>query len=113
MKEIPMTEEQSRIKAEYGLDVTFVTFTDERILEDKQLRELQKSFETVIERNDNKKLILDFVNVKFMTSAFLGLLIRIHKKVCELDGQIQLCNVDPNIRRVFEITQLTKIFDIT
>jgi anti-anti-sigma factor len=113
MKEMPMTEEQSRIKAEYGLDVTFVTFIDEKILEDKQLRELQKSFETVIERNDNKKLILDFINVKFMTSAFLGLLIRIHKKVCELDGQIQLCNVDPNIRRVFEITQLTKIFDIT
>ena len=113
MKEMPMTEEQSRIKAEYGLDVTFVTFTDERILEDKQLRELQKSFEPVIERNDNKKLILDFVNVKFMTSAFLGLLIRIHKKVCELDGHIQICNVDPNIRRVFEITQLTKIFDIT
>lgn len=110
---MPMTEEQSRIKAEYGLDVTFVTFTDERILEDKQLREIQKSFETVIERNDNKKLILDFANVKFMTSAFLGLLIRIHKKVCELGGQIQICNIDPNIRRVFEITQLTKIFDIT
>ena len=113
MKEIPMTEEQSRIKTEYGLDVTFVTFTDERILEEKQLRELKKSFEAVIERNDNKKLILDFVNVKFMTSAFLGLLIRIHKKVCELGGQIQICNIDPNIRRVFEITQLTKIFDIT
>lgn len=113
MKEMPMTEEQSRIKAEYGLDVTFVTFTEERILEDKQLRELQKAFEAVIEKNDNKKLILDFINVKFLTSAFLGLLIRIHKKVRELDGQIQLCNVDPNIRRVFEITQLTKILDIS
>ncbi len=108
-----MAQEQSRIKAEYGLDVTFVTFTDERILDDKQLREIQESFVTVIEKNDNKKLILDFINVKFMTSAFLGLLIRIHKKVCELDGHIQLCNVDPNIHRVFEITQLTKIFDIT
>ena len=108
-----MAQEQSRIKAEYGLDVTFVTFTDEKILDDKQLRELQKSFETVIKKNDNKELILDFVNVKFLTSAFLGFLIRVHKKVRELDGQIQLCNVDPNIRRVFEITQLTKIFDIT
>lgn len=108
-----MAQEQSRIKAEYGLDVTFVTFTDERILDDKQLREIQKSFETVIEKNENKKLILDFINVKFMTSAFLGLLIRIHKKVCELGGQIQLCNVDSNIHRVFEITQLTKIFEIT
>jgi len=108
-----MEQGQSRIKVEYGMDVTFVTFNDERIVEEEQIRELQESFKAVIEKTQNKKLILNFVNVKFMTSALLGLLVRIHKRVCELGGRLQLSNLDSNIRKVFEITQLTKIFEIS
>lgn len=107
-----MGHEQAKIKVEYGIDVTLVTFTDERIVDEDQIRALQESFRAVIEKNDDKKLVLNFANVKFMTSAFLGLLIRIHKKVCESGGRLQLSNLDPSIRKVFEITQLTKVFDI-
>ena len=108
-----MEQEVSRIKAEYGMDLTFVTFADERIVDDSQIRELRDLLEPVIEKNQDKKMILNFVNVKFMTSAALGLLVRIHKRVSELGGQLQLCNMDPSIYKVFEITQLTKIFDIS
>ena len=108
-----MGQEQSKIKVEYGIDVTLVTFAEERIVEEGQIRELQEAFQAVIEKNDNKKMVLNFANVKFMTSALLGLLIRIHKKVCESGGRLQLSNLDPNIRKVFEITQLTKVFEIS
>ncbi len=108
-----MEQEQPRIEVEYGLDVTFVTFTEERILEEEQIKELREALEAVIEKNENKKLILNFANVKFMTSAVLGLLVRVHKKVVELGGKLQLSNLNSNLRRVFEITQLTKVFDIS
>lgn len=108
-----MEQGQSRIDVEYGLDVTFVTFTEERILDEEQIKELREAIEAVIEKNGDKKLILNFVNVKFMTSAVLGLLVRVHKKVIERSGKLQLSNLDSNLRRVFEITQLTKIFDIS
>jgi len=108
-----MGKEKSRIKVESGMDVTIVTFTDERIVDEEQIRELQKSFGPIIEKNQDKELILNFINVKFMTSALLGLLVRIHKKICELDGRLRLSNLDPNLRKVFEITQLTKIFNIS
>ena len=58
-------------------------------------------------------MVLNFANVKFMTSAMLGLLVRVHKKVLERGGQIELRNMDSNIHKVFEITQLTKVFDIS
>lgn len=112
-RETLMEQEPSRIKVEYGIDVTFVTLADERILDEEQIRELRASLEPVIEKNQDKKLIVNFLNVKFMTSALLGLLVRVHKRVSELGGQLQLCNMDPNIRRVFEITKLTKIIDIS
>ncbi len=107
-----MGQEESAIEVEYGLNVTFVTFTAERIVDEQQIRELHDAFQEIIERNQGNRLILNFVNVQFMTSALLGLLVRIHKKVCELGGHLQLSNLDPNLRRVFEITQLTKVFDI-
>jgi anti-sigma B factor antagonist len=108
-----MEQEQSPIEVEYGINVTFATFTAERIVDEQQIQDIQKAFSEVIEKNQSNRLILNFANVEFMTSALLGLLVRIHKKVCELGGRVQLSNLDPNLRRVFEITQLTKVFDIT
>jgi anti-sigma B factor antagonist len=50
--------------------------------------------------------------VQFLSSAVLGLLIRISKKVYEHDGQLKLCSINPKIYKIFKITRLTKIFDI-
>jgi len=108
-----MGQEQSRIIVESGMDVTIVTFTEERIVDEEQIRELQESFGPIIEKNQDKELILNFANVKFMTSALLGLLVRVHKKVCELGGRLRLSNLNSNLRKVFEITQLTKVFEIS
>ena len=108
-----MEQEQSKITTEYGIDLTFVTFKDEKILEESQIRELQLSLEPVIDKNKDNQLVLNFVNVRFMTSAMLGLLVRIHKRVGERGGQLELRNLDNNLYKLFEITQLTKIFNIT
>jgi anti-sigma B factor antagonist len=108
-----MEQEQSKIIVESGIDVTIVTLTEERIVDEEQIRELQKSFGPIIEKNQDKELIINFINVKFMTSALLGLLVRVHKKVCELGGRLRLSNLDSSLRKVFEITQLTKIFEIS
>jgi len=110
-KEIEM--EQSKIAAEYGIDMTFVTFEDEKILEESQIRDLQNELEPVVDKNKENQLVLNFANVRFMTSAMLGLLVRIHKRVSERGGKLELRNLDSNLHKLFEITQLTKIFDIT
>ncbi len=108
-----MEQEQSKITTEYGTDFTFVTFEDDKILEEAQIRELQKSLEPVIEKNKDNQLVLNFANVNFMTSAMLGLLVRIHKRVSERGGRLELRNLDKNLHKLFQITQLTKVFNIT
>jgi anti-anti-sigma factor len=74
---------------------------------------LEDAIVPVINENSDGKLTLDFCHVQFMSSSVLGLLVKIHKKVCELGGHLKLLNVNANIYKVFEITQLTKIFDIS
>ena len=97
---------------EYTGDATVVSFTDEKILEEREIASLQESIMSVIELPESINLILDFGNVRFLSSAVLGLLIRISKRIYEHDGQLKLCNINPKIYEIFKITRLTKTFDI-
>ncbi len=107
-----MESKEPKIRVEYGTEVSIVTFEDENILEETQIKKLEQVLMPVIKENQDHKLVLNFENVRFMSSAFLGLLVKVHKRVLEMGGHLQLFNLDPKIRKVFEITQLTKIFDI-
>ena len=108
-----MEELKSKIKVEYGFDKTFITFNDESILEEHQIKKLEDAIITVIKKNKDGELILNFCNVQFMSSSLLGLLVKIHKKLCELNSHLKLININPTIYKVFKITQLTKVFDIS
>ncbi len=101
-----------RISVEYAENATIVSFTDEKILEEKDIKELQDSIMSIIEQTEQINLILDFQSVKFLSSAVLGLLIRINKRIYEHDSNLKLCNINPRIYEIFKITRLTKTFDI-
>jgi len=107
-----MTQIKPRISVEYAENATIVTFVDEKILEEMDIQALQASVMSVVEEVDRINLILDFCNVQFLSSAVLGLLMRISKKVYEKEGQLKLCNISPRIYEIFKITRLNKIFDI-
>ena len=100
------------ISVEYSGNATIMRFTDEKILEEQDIKALQESIMSVIEQSEQINLILDFGNVRFLSSAVLGLLIRVSKRICEQEGQLRLCNINPKIYEIFKITRLTKTFDI-
>jgi len=110
--EIIMAVIKPRISVKYADNATIVTFVDEKILEEMDIHALQESVMSVVEEAERVNLILDFCNVRFLSSAVLGLLMRISKKVYEQDGQLKLCNISPRIYEIFKITRLNKIFDI-
>lgn len=107
-----MESKGPNIKVEYGTEVTIATLGDETILEEQQIKQLEAALLPVIVKNQQNTLVLNFENVRFMSSAFLGLLVKVHKRVIETGGHLQLYNLDPKINKVFEITRLTKVFDI-
>lgn len=59
-----------------------------------------------------RKLLLNFQSVQFMSSAMLGKLVLLHKR-CKADKiKLKFCGISKSVMEVFEITRLTKIFDI-
>jgi len=107
-----MDSVKPRISVEYIGQATVLTVTDQKLLEEQAIGNLQDSIMSVVEQGDDQNLIIDFRNVRFLSSAVLGLLIRVSKRVYERNGQLRLCNIDPKIQEIFRITRLTKVFDI-
>lgn len=103
---------EPNISVQYSQNAAIITFSNEKILEESDIQQLQSSIMSVVEQAEHINMILDFSHVGFLSSAVLGLLIRVSKKIYESDGQLKLCNIAPKIFEIFKITRLTKIFDI-
>lgn len=56
--------------------------------------------------------VLNFENVKFLSSAVLRVLMKINTGVAKRQGKHRLCCIQPKIMDVFKITRLDKVFDI-
>ena len=100
------------INIKYAGNATIIGFTDQKILEERDIKALSESIMSIIEQAERINLVLDFGNVRFLSSAVLGLLIRISKRIYEREGQLKLCRINPKIYEIFKITRLTKTFDI-
>lgn len=59
-----------------------------------------------------RKVFFDFNNVTFMDSAGIGMLIGRYKMVTMLGGTINMINVKPNIRKIFEMSGVSRLIPI-
>jgi anti-sigma B factor antagonist len=101
-----------RLEAEEIGDVTVVNFMDRKILDEQNIQVIGEQLFSLVDESGRKKLLLNFGNVEYMSSAALGKLITLNKKIQAVGGKLVLCNIDPQIREVFEITRLDKLFVI-
>jgi anti-sigma B factor antagonist len=93
-------------------DVRVVEFTNNKILDEANITEIGNTLNTLIDEKAQPKLLLDFANVEHLSSAALGMLISINKRIREKNGQLRLANIQPQIFEVFVITKLNKVFRI-
>jgi anti-sigma B factor antagonist len=93
-------------------DVTVIRFRDNKIIEDINIQELGQELFQLVESENRKKLLLNFANVDFLSSAALGKLITLDKKIKAAQGTLKLSNIRPEIYEVFAITKLNRLFDI-
>jgi serine/threonine-protein kinase RsbW len=61
---------------------------------------------------DVKNVLLDMSGVTFMSSSGLRSLLLVRKELIAKDGQLRLCEMQPQVAEVFTITGFTQIFSI-
>ena len=59
-----------------------------------------------------RKVIFDFNKVSFMDSAGIGMIIGRYKIIKMLGGELEIKNVSRSIRKVFEMSGITKIIKL-
>jgi anti-sigma B factor antagonist len=101
-----------RIEVSKVGDVTLVKFADKKILDEANIQELGVELFSLVEQDNRKAILLDFSNVEFLSSAALGKLITLDRKVKTHKGRLKMCSIRPEIYEVFQITKLNKVFDI-
>lgn len=101
-----------RLEVSHVGDVTVVRFVDRKILDESNIQELGQELFRLVEEQKRSTLLLNFSNVEFLSSAALGKLITLDKKVKAHAGRLKLSNIRPEIYEVFAITKLNKLFDI-
>jgi len=101
-----------RLEVEDIGEITVVNFIDKKILDEQNIQKIGEDLFSLVDELGRRKILLNFSNVEYLSSAALGKLITLNKKLQQAGGRLILCNIDPQIYEVFEITKLDKFFKI-
>ena len=99
-----------RLDVNESANITVVRFKDQKIIDPEAIQELGQELFDLVEKEDRRKIILNFANVEFLSSAALGKLITFEKKAKRIGAELILTNISPEIFQVFAITNLDKLF---
>lgn len=90
--------------------VAIVTFGKSSVSDVQDISRAAESIADFIESNRPKNVVFDFKNVKFFSSQVLGLLLETRAAVAPLNGKIYVSGINPQLHRVFKITNLDQVF---
>jgi len=107
-----MEQPASHLIVKRASDVSVVEFADRKILEELSIQEIGEELDRLVESEPGIKLLLNFKNVDHLSSAALGMLITLNRKVMERSGDLKLSDINRQIFEVFKITRLNRVFDI-
>lgn len=92
--------------------VTVVSFVESKIVSEESIQEVGEQLYSLVDSEGHRQLLLNFGNVQYMSSAALGKLINLKKKVGAAGGKLKLCCIHPELKVVFKITRLDQVFEI-
>lgn len=93
-------------------DIAVVSFVDKKILDEQNIQMIGDDLFRLVDELGRRKILLNFTNVEFMSSAALGKLIRLHQKLAGVGGKLILCGISKGIMEIFELTKLDKMLTI-
>lgn len=81
-------------------------------LDHHSAEEVRVKIDDRIDRDNIKKVILDFGGVTFMDSSGIGVVIGRHKKMKNRDGRLCIVEINKSVNKVFEISGMYKLINV-
>lgn len=100
----------SHITVQDYAGVTVATIVESSMLNAREIDELAREVYALIDEQNKRKLVLDFTNIKLLSSQMIGVLLNMRKKSDAAKGELVLCGLRPELMKLFRITNLEKTF---
>jgi anti-sigma B factor antagonist len=98
------------LKTEENGTIRIVIVKEER-LDAHNSEELKAELNRLFE-SGMKDLLIDLKEVRFIDSSGLGVLVSGFKNASSRQGNLKLCGLQTQVRSMFELTRLHRVFDI-
>ncbi len=77
-----------------------------------KVRDVGEELLDLVDSKKHSKLLLNMSNARFVSSAMLAHLVKLHRRVQEAKGKVRLCCLRPVIMDAFRVSNFDKIFEI-
>ena len=88
-----------------------VYFQEVSIIDEARIAGLGEELLELV-KSENEKIVVNFENVSFMSSAMIGKLIHFSTRCNDEKVKLRLCNINDNVMQVFTLMNLQKVFKI-
>lgn len=78
----------------------------------KTAREVEESLERIISYHQDKDIVINLADVKYMSSSGLRIFIAIKNNLIDSTQKLRLCSLSEPVSRVFDVTRVSELFDI-
>jgi len=92
--------------------VTVASFADAELTADHVIEEVSDQLNNLAENLVVSNVLLNFREVKFMSSSMLAILLKFSRKVNAAQGKVKLCCIAPSLKEIFKIMRFDRIFEI-
>ncbi len=92
--------------------VTIVRFLTANVSEGAVIESVADQLSALVEEEGRRVLLIDLGEVHKLSSYLLGRLIALHKRLLALGGEMALCRITPDVRRVFDVCQLPRLLHL-
>ena len=82
-------------------------------VDENTTEKIRRKVDNEITRFLPRKVIFDFSNVDFMDSAGIGMLLGRYKVIKMLGGEIEIININRQVKKLFEMSGILKIIPVT
>ena len=109
---IPKVKTVSTLLTRNDGDVLLAYFQDVRIIDESRINSLGQELGDLITSDGSQRIILNFKNVSFMSSAMIGKLVLFGKKCKTAKIALRMCDINDNVEEVFNLMKLGKVLAI-
>lgn len=93
---------------------TVVEFKTASLMNPSELERIATDLYRLVDEEGRRYVLLDFGQVKYLSSQAIGIVLTMHKKLTKLKKtSFVLCGVGPSLMQLLKITRLDKVLKIT